>query len=376
MQKKLTGNLLLFGNPEIDADVRYATSFYAPDPLVYLKLGNREFLLTSIMEAERARKEAKESIDILTPSDLGVGKKSRDVFTLCIHKLLQKFHIKKIRVLANCPVGLVEQLKNRDVKIEVLKNSPFLLRRAIKSDKEIYYIRRVQKVAVLTLEHIVTIIRKSTVAADGLLIYSGKPLTSEFLRAEALKLQASYGCISKKIIIACGKESANPHWIGSGKLYANEPIILDIFPQDEYFGYWGDLTRTIVKGAAPALLRLMYDAVYAAQQKVLSCITDGVNAKSLHQIACEVLKRHNFKTMLINGKMQGFIHSTGHGVGLDIHEYPTIGNMDVKLQAGNVITIEPGLYYHRIGGVRIEDTVLVTKNGYKLFCKAPYYFEV
>jgi Xaa-Pro aminopeptidase len=376
MQKKLTGNLLLIGSPEIDADIRYITGFFAPDPLVYIELCGERFMITSTMEADRARKEAKADITVVTPIELEMHGRKKYSIVDCIKKIMQQKKEHTISVTEKCPVGVVESLRKARLKVVVLKKSPLISSRAIKSPTEISCIKKAQKVAVFSLKHIVQFIKEAKVNYDGALLYNDKPLTSEFLRTELVKFQANYGCRSSGTIIACGKETANPHWAGYGKLYADKPIIIDIFPQDERSGYWGDLTRTVIKGEASPLLKAMYQAVLMAQRAVLSSIEAGVNARFLHRKACDVLQKYGFRTMSINGKMQGFIHSTGHGVGMSIHEYPTIGNADIKLEAGNIVTIEPGLYYHRIGGIRIEDTVLVTKSGYEMLYSAPHYFII
>ncbi len=374
MQKKLTSNLLLFGSSDIDADIRYASGFCAPDPIVYLELNNKRYIITSVMEAERARREALPDIIVITPQELGLCTTRKYSTIECIKTLMLKNKVKHVAIPENFPVGIMEKIRKSKIHITVLKKSPLLEKRAIKTEKEIALIRYSQEVAVLTLEYILNIIKQSKIMADDSLMYKGQVLTSEFLRTEAVKFMADYHCHSTRTIIACGKESAQPHWIGYGKLYANQPIIIDIFPQDEHSGYWGDLTRTVVKGKVPPLLKEMYNAVAAAQKQVMTSMASGVSCKYLHNIASQVLREHGFKTMLINGKMQGFIHSTGHGVGLAIHEHPTLGNIEVKLASGNIVTVEPGLYYHRIGGIRIEDTVLVTNQGYKMLAAAPSYF--
>lgn len=142
-------------------------------------------------------------------------------------------------------------------------------------------------------------------------------------------------------------------------------------------GYWADMTRTVVKGKAPENLKKMYDAVLAAQETVLGRVKEGVLANTIHSEALRVLGSHGFKTGVVRGMPQGFIHNTGHGLGLEIHEKPRLGSENKEpLKAGNVVTVEPGLYYTGIGGVRIEDLVVVTKRGCRNLTKAEKFLEL
>lgn len=106
----------------------------------------------------------------------------------------------------------------------------------------------------------------------------------------------------------------------------------------------------------------MYETVLAAQKKAFGMVKPGVKAADVHNAICDLFEEHGYDTYR-SGSKAGFIHSTGHGVGLDIHELPSVGENEALLEAGNVITIEPGLYYPEIGGIRLEDMVLVTENG-------------
>ena len=165
------------------------------------------------------------------------------------------------------------------------------------------------------------------------------------------------------IIIACGSQSADPHERGHGKLFANVPIVIDIFPRHEKTKYWGDMTRTICKGAPSNKLMKMYKAVKDAQKKAINSIKEGVYGSDIHKDIVECFNQAGFKTCASNEVPSGFIHGTGHGVGLDIHEQPRVNSSKIKLMEGDVITIEPGLYYPELGGIRIEDLVVVEKNG-------------
>jgi Xaa-Pro aminopeptidase len=185
-----------------------------------------------------------------------------------------------------------------------------------------------------------------------------------------------HGCSGKNTIVAGGEQGADPHEQGHGPLLARRPIVIDIFPQHTRSGYWGDLTRTVVRGAAGHELRRMYAAVRAAQAAALAKIRAGARCSAVHKAAAEELAGRGFETGARNGRPAGFIHSTGHGVGLAIHEAPSVSRFGGRLEAGNVITVEPGLYYPGLGGIRIEDTVEVTKTGWRYVVPCEKRFEI
>jgi Xaa-Pro aminopeptidase len=176
--------------------------------------------------------------------------------------------------------------------------------------------------------------------------------------------------------VAPGRLGCDPHDEGHGPIRAGAPIIVDIFPRAQKNGYFADITRTFVKGRASKKVRAMYDAVYDGQRLALRSIRDGARASDIHGAIHALFGERGFKSGKIDGRMQGFFHGTGHGLGLEIHEPPRVAGNDAVLKAGMVVTVEPGLYYWPHGGVRIEDTVLVTKRGLKNLTRFPKVFEI
>jgi Xaa-Pro aminopeptidase len=201
------------------------------------------------------------------------------------------------------------------------------------------------------------------------------------ITAEAVKklihgILLDHDCTGKDTIVACGRQAVDPHEQGHGPLRAGKAIVIDIFPQHIRSGYWGDLTRTVVRGAAGHELRGMYSAVRAAQLAALERIKSGVKGSTVHRAAAAELTRRGFRTENLDGQPAGFIHSTGHGVGLAIHEGPSLSASGGRLRAGHVVTVEPGLYYPAVGGVRIEDTVEVTRDGWRYLVPCEKRFEI
>jgi Xaa-Pro aminopeptidase len=207
-------------------------------------------------------------------------------------------------------------------------------------------------------------LRNSKIARGGRLLHHGLPLTSEKLRAviDTAIIQASG--LAMHTIVAGGSQACDPHEAGFGPLRANEPIIIDIFPRSQKTGYFGDITRTVVRGRASEAVRRLYDTVARGQKLAFDKATAGIPTCEPHQVVQKFFEEQGYKTQRRNGRMEGFFHGTGHGLGLEIHEAPRLGpNSTGKLQAGHVVTIEPGLYYPGLGGVRLEDVALITHNG-------------
>lgn len=209
-------------------------------------------------------------------------------------------------------------------------------------------------------------LRLSKIDKRRRLIYRGAPLTLERLRAiiDCAILQACG--LAANTIVAGGRQGCDPHERGFGPLRANEPVIVDIFPRSQKTGYFGDITRTVVRGRASEAVRKQYDTVWQGQKIAFSKMRAGMLTSEIHKAVQDFFVRRGYKTGRRDGHMEGFFHGTGHGLGLEIHEAPRVGaSSPGKLKSGHVVTVEPGLYYPEIGGVRLEDVALVTRNSAK-----------
>ena len=204
----------------------------------------------------------------------------------------------------------------------------------------------------------------------------GERVTSEMVRGAINLSLAREGLIAKHTIMASGEQCVDPHDAGSGPIRPNSTVIIDIFPRHTESGYFADQTRTVVRGKASKQVREIYDLVHAGQQYAFDRIQGGCDAQAIHHGIVELFADGGWPTGPRNGRNQGFFHGTGHGVGLDIHEPPSFGVRPSTLPAGAVVTVEPGLYYEGIGGVRLEDMVLVTEDGCENLTNAPKVLEI
>jgi Xaa-Pro aminopeptidase len=270
---------------------------------------------------------------------------------------------KKVLVPPNFPVALAHALE--EFCAVAVDNGTVASMREIKSRDEIKAMKHIQKITETAMGVAVSLIRHSTVK-KGILHSDGKPLTSEMIKFSMHSLLLEHGCTAVDTIVSCGEETSVPHMTGTGPLHADEPIVIDLFPCDEKTGYFADMTRTVVKGEPTPEIRDMYTALREAKQLGIAQVKAGVSGATVYQSVVDFFKERGYES-----DTRGFVHNLGHGVGLQIHEQPTVGPAGKALKAGSVITIEPGLYYPGIGGVRLEDIGEVTTKGFSNFTKFP-----
>lgn len=374
MKQKLTGPFVMLGDVATCPNIEYLCGFRAHDQVALLVAGRHKSLVVPEMELGRARIESRNT-DILTPLMLGLKGRRRKSAAGWISGLLDSRKIQRISVPPAFPAGVVEELSKTGIKVAVYRGN-LVPGREVKSPDEIRRIRQSQQAAVIAMRAAIKMIADSNIVRTGNLEHRGKPLTSEYVRKQIHKILVEHDCVGTDTIVSGGRQSADPHAKGSGRLHAHEPIVLDIFPRHTEHGYWGDLSRTVCRGSAPPELIRMYRAVRSAQAKALQQVRARVRCATVHGAAAKELKRRGFETRAGEPGPRGFIHSTGHGVGLSIHEAPSVSLNGKRLRTGNVITIEPGLYYPDIGGIRIEDTIAVTATGWKYLAPCEKKLEI
>lgn len=367
----------MIGDSVRNADLYYATRFRAPDPFVFVWTHTARIAMVSNLELDRARSQAK--VDQVLSSahyekQLHAGGCQVPAFRDFVLALLRDLGLKKLLVPADFPLDPADFLRQSGIQLE-LAPLPLFAQRQIKTPEEIEAIRKAMRAAEQGMQVAVEAIG-AAVVRDRILYCDGEPLTSEHLRRLIHLELMSQDCTAEHTIAACGDDACDPHQEGSGPLRAGETIIIDIFPRDSASGYFGDITRTVCKGAAPAAVKDLYELVHCGQQLALERICAGADGRQIHQAIHDLFSRSGRDTYEKDGHMQGFFHSTGHGLGLEIHEAPRLGPRGDVLKTGQVVTVEPGLYYPGLGGVRIEDVVLVEDDGCDNLATFPKFLEV
>jgi Xaa-Pro aminopeptidase len=378
-------NLLVIGAPENDADAYHLSGFLAPDSVICLRVAGKTYLVVSSLEYGRAEKEA--PVDrLLSHEELEIMRLARELksgakaYAAAVANLLDELgaHGSPIVVPADFGIVYADELRARGVTLTPDGKLFDGLRRA-KTEEEISHIQKTQSAVEAACAHAVVILEGTGIRDDGTLEWGGETLTSEKLRGEIDVELLRRGCAADGTIVAGGPQGADPHERGHGPLKAGESIIVDIFPVDLSTRYYSDMTRTFVKGKPNDGLQEMYDAVLESQEAALSMIKAGINGKDVHNKVAEVLHEAGYKTNVHDqeeGKplTKGFFHGTGHGVGLEIHEAPRVSMADDELIPGDVISVEPGVYDPEVGGVRIEDLVVVTEDGCRNLTSFPKRF--
>jgi Xaa-Pro aminopeptidase len=368
---------LQYASSEIDADILYGSGFFAYDPFLYLEHRGRSVLMVADFECDRARVES--NADLVWPAGVLAAEdaRRRRVKTpdlspagLCA-AALRKLKIRRVSVPGQFPLGIARQLERAGFTLRVLKE-PAYPQRLIKTSTEIRAVVEVQRQIERAMRAAEAMLRQSR-AVRGRLVLAGKTLTAEDLRRVINLTLMERGIVAAQTVVAPGEQAVDPHNLGSGPIRPGQPVVIDIFPRSSESHYFADMTRTVVKGRPSTALVRQYRAVLQAQKLGLSMIKPGVAVRSVHQAVMDCFVRLGFETGEIDGRFQGFTHSTGHGVGLEIHEPPKIGTVSpaVRFRKGMLVTVEPGLYYLGTGGVRIEDLVLVTDRGIKNLTRYP-----
>ncbi|MGD8895662.1 MAG: Xaa-Pro peptidase family protein [Acidobacteriota bacterium] len=367
---------LLYAASETEADMLYPTGFFAPDPFLFIQKGRRTVLVMSDLEMDRARRQA--HVDrVMSWSKIAApleknGKKpaTADV----IAQALKTLGLKRVEVPGSFPLGLAMELDERGIRLDLVAD-PFWPEREVKRPDEVRAIEASLRAAEEGLLAGVEALKTCRIR-KGWLMRDGRRFTAEDLRSVINTRVMAEGCVPAHTICAPGDQAVDPHDEGHGPIRAHTPVIMDIFPRSEKTGYFGDLTRTVVRGKASFALHELYAIVHEGVRLGHRRAREGVEGLDVHKEIQDLFTRQGYKTGVQEGRMQGFFHGTGHGVGLQIHEAPSIGKRPCTLRAGHVVTIEPGLYYLGLGGVRIEDMALVRKRDSRCLTRVPKQLEI
>lgn len=370
---------LLYASTETSADMLYFAGVFVPDPYIAIELGRkrigvvsmlefarvqRESRLTEVLPLEKIRKEAITQFKVKNPGPCE-----------WVRLVAKRYGIAEFVVPFDFPAGLAAKIMEAGLKVTPVEGA-FFPKRIKKSAVEADAIREGNAACSAGFRAAEKTLNNCRIGKRNQLVLGGKVLTSERLRTIIDTACLEHGGVASHTICAGGHQACDPHESGHGPLYADQLIIIDIFPRITRSGYHGDMTRTYLKGRANDAQKRLVKAVKDAQEAALSTLKAGLSGKKVHLAAADCFKRAGYKTEQVDQHWQGFIHSTGHGLGLEIHEEPRVSPTGKKLPLGAVVTIEPGLYYPDIGGCRIEDVAWVKGDGYELLSNYPYRWQI
>ncbi|WP_418285165.1 M24 family metallopeptidase [Halorubrum sp. DTA46] len=373
-----------------DANQLYLSGFTGPDPFVTLYADGSVHVLVSGLEYGRATEEAAaDTVERHADYDYEYGGREEryDMYAAFVRDK----GVESVSMPPRGPVGTADALRDRGIGVTVDGDDALAEVRAVKTDEEIDAIREAQAANEAAMRAAESLLADAEVAGEdvstedvedgdvepGTLLYEGEALTSERVAEEIEVTLLRHGCALDETIVAGGAQAADPHNRGSGPLRAHEAIIVDIFPRSKATKYNGDMTRTFCVGEPSERLREWYDLTERAFEAALDAVEPGATGADVHAAACAVYEDAGEPTFRTDPDTEtGFIHSTGHGIGLDVHELPRLASGGGELEPGHVVTVEPGLYDPAVGGVRIEDLVVVTEDGYENLTEYPIAFEV
>jgi Xaa-Pro aminopeptidase len=371
---------LLYADSVAQNDLYSVAGFLSGDPYTYLERAGRRVLVVPDFEVGRAERESGNA-DIWTFGDLGLYELMDSGLTRAAaqrgvtRRAIERFGATAVTVPPWLPVALADDLREHGITVEV-DDERWRQARRVKDDAAVAVTREVvaatEQGFALIRDHLVG----STPAADGTLMFEDAPLTSERLQGEVRRLWSGEGLEAEVPIIAGGMQSADAHETGYGPLRAGQPIICDLFPRHSRLRYHADMTRTFCVGKpAPEILE-WHALAEQALREAAAAVRPGITGGELHRACAELFHEHGITSDLfpiVAERTPRFDHGLGHGLGLDVHEAPSVGrNGRDELIPGDIITIEPGIYRDDVGGVRLEDDVLVTEHGGENLGRFPY----
>jgi len=365
---------LIAAASEHDADILYATRFFAPDPFLFLEKGGRTCVLLSDLEIDRGRRDA--TVDeVVAYSEVSkLCKKGKNAsFAEHILAFLRSRKVNRAAVPGSFPLGLAKALEKGGITL-VPESGLFWKEREFKRPGELKQMRSSLVITETGMARGLEVLKASEIGPKDTLRWAGQPLTAELLRVEIDSAILRAGGLPANTIVAGGDQACDPHERGSGPLRAHELIILDIFPRDARTGYFGDMTRTVIRGRANDARRRIWETCLAGQKLALKAIKPGVEGKTVQESVKDYFKKQGYPTEQREGRWTGFFHGLGHGLGLEIHESPRIAA--TTFQPSQVVTVEPGIYVPGIGGVRHEDVITITESGHQLLSRFPKELEI
>ena len=374
--------VLIYGDSFRSADMRHAVPLGVPDPFLYAERNGDRHVFANSMEAARLQELG--LFDVHVDEELGVdelvesGVEPRELTAQLALRAVASLGLERATVPENFPVWLADRLRAQGVELDV-DQELFDDRRRAKTAAQLEGMKRAQRAAEAAMDACRELLRRAEIRGDELLL-DGKQLTVERVKADMSMVFAAHDTTADEYIVAPGAQGAVGHDMGSGPIRPSTPLVVDIFPRDNASAVYTDMTRTFVVGDVPDDVAEWHRLVKEALDRAVAEIRPGVEGRAVFEHTCDIFEAAGEPTQRTKKPGEtlgdGFFHGLGHGVGLEVHEAPGMGRLSRKtLVAGDVVTVEPGLYRVGYGGVRLEDIVLVTENGAEVLTDYPYDLE-
>jgi Xaa-Pro aminopeptidase len=364
----VTDTLLIYGAPESSPDLFHAIPTGIIDPFLYVETNGRRGATVTVLDAHKVEPYG---IEILDPYDLGAdelfgrGISRHEVELELSRRACEKMGVGRALVPPEFPVGLADHLRASGIELFV-DPEVFVTKRRVKTETEIEGIRRAQRAA------------DEAMAVGARMIREGGT-TSEAVREAMQAVCDGLGCdLPDDVIVAHGPQSAIGHEAGHGPIGEGEVVIVDIWPRDRQSRCWADMTRTFIAAGMepPEELAEYWRLTRESLDRSFAEVRAGADCQQIYAVSCEPFENAGYPTQRSKPagvKLdEGYYHSLGHGVGLEVHERPNLGRTPDTLMTGDVITLEPGCYSKELGGVRLEDLVVVGEDGAELLTDFPY----
>jgi Xaa-Pro aminopeptidase len=375
-------DVLIYGDTIRSPELRHEIPLTVPDGFLYAEHDGQRYVAVSGLEVPRLREF--DGLQILSWDRLGweellaSGVDREELYLHIAERACGVIGLKSAVVPGSFPVELADHLRGQGLELTPERET-FAERRRVKNEAELEGIRRAQRAAEAAFDAARDLLRRAEIRSDRLLV-DGEPLTCDRIKRAIGDVFAAHDVAADEFIVSHGGQSAVGHEMGFGPLAPNEPIVIDLWPRDRETSCYADMTRTYCVGTPPEELVEMHRLVKQALDEAIAAVKAGVSGHDVFVGTCELFQEHGYKTQL-NKDMgevleEGFFHGLGHGVGLEVHEEPGLGLAVGKpLVAGDVVTVEPGLYRPGFGGCRLEDLLLVTEDGVENLTSYPYDLE-
>ncbi len=362
--------LLMAGIPQLNSALYHRIRFLVGDPVAYVQLptaagGVKSILILRDIEMDRARRRARAD-EVACPGDFapanGLSGDRETATAQAAAECLRRAGVTRVVADRTLPLIFADLAREAGIGVECDMEMGVADRRR-KDPEEIEHVRQSQQATEQIIERICRLIARAEARSDGVLLDEGRPLTSERVRAMINHWFIDLGYVNPPSIIAGGPIGADCHDLGHGELRTGEPVIVDVFPRNESTLYYGDCTRSVVHGDVPDEVLRMHVAVCDAKRRGMAAARSGVTGEDVHRATIAAIVEHGYQTGLPPADAPddycAMTHGTGHGVGLDCHEPPLLDFKGPELLESELVTIEPGLYRRGVGGVRVEDIVLI-----------------